>query len=65
MSDRRYAKVEKTGQIISPVPATEILGEIYDILEERGKKFLTRNSKCPCGSGVRFKRCHGKSVKFT
>jgi len=22
-----------------------------------GRAFLSRNSKCPCGSGLRFKRC--------
>ena len=26
-------------------------------LGERGQKFLGRNTKCPCGSGRRFKRC--------
>jgi len=62
MSDRKYQKFEKTGQIISRIPDNEIPGEIYDIMEHQGKPFLTRNSRCPCGSGLRYKKCHGKSL---
>lgn len=61
MSDRKYVKLDN-GQIISPIPEAEIPGEIYDIMEHTGKKFLTRNSRCLCGSGERFKNCHGKGV---
>lgn len=26
-------------------------------------KTITSNSRCPCGSGKRFKNCHGKEAK--
>jgi len=62
MSERSYKKLEN-GQIVSPIPVTEIPGDIYDALEYAGKKFLTWNSRCPCGSGKRYKRCHGIKLK--
>ncbi|MCV2509596.1 MAG: SEC-C metal-binding domain-containing protein, partial [Neisseriaceae bacterium] len=27
---------------------------------ERGEIYIGRNDPCPCGSGERFKDCHGK-----
>jgi preprotein translocase subunit SecA len=27
-----------------------------------GQKRLGRNAPCPCGSGRKFKRCHGKTA---
>ncbi|MEJ2354340.1 MAG: preprotein translocase subunit SecA, partial [candidate division WOR-3 bacterium] len=34
-------------------------------LEKEGKKIkdIARNDKCPCGSGKKFKKCHGKWLK--
>ncbi|MEJ2568010.1 MAG: preprotein translocase subunit SecA, partial [candidate division WOR-3 bacterium] len=34
-------------------------------LEKEGKKIkdIGRNDKCPCGSGKKFKKCHGKWLK--
>jgi len=31
-------------------------------LKKEGKKIkdIGRNDKCPCGSGKKFKKCHGK-----
>ncbi|MCK5667485.1 MAG: SEC-C domain-containing protein [Gammaproteobacteria bacterium] len=26
----------------------------------RGQKKIGRNEPCPCGSGKKYKRCHGK-----
>ena len=28
-------------------------------IEEKTKKKVGRNEKCPCGSGKKFKHCHG------
>lgn len=28
-----------------------------DLVTKTRRKFLTRNSLCPCGSGIRYKRC--------
>lgn len=46
-------------------PAPLSLGSIPDYLVERAvrsghRKWIGRNALCPCGSGRKFKRCHGK-----
>ncbi len=39
-------------------------GEIFDLVNEKMKgedgKAVGRNDLCPCGSGKKFKKCHGK-----
>lgn len=62
MSEKHALVYLNNGQAVRPIPSAEIPGEIYDIIEHTGKKFLTRNSRCPCGSGKRYKKCHGKEV---
>jgi preprotein translocase subunit SecA len=32
-------------------------------MKGRGMKDIGRNDRCPCGSGKKFKKCHGKWVK--
>ena len=34
-------------------------GNEQEIKEERSEKKVGRNEKCPCGSGKKFKHCHG------
>ena len=34
-------------------------GNDQEIKEERSEKKVGRNEKCPCGSGKKFKHCHG------
>ncbi len=29
-------------------------------MTKRGKRKIGRNEPCPCGSGKKFKRCHGR-----
>lgn len=46
-------------------PAPLSLGSIPNFLLKRAvcaghRKWIGRNALCPCGSGRRFKRCHGK-----
>ena len=31
-----------------------------EVLEKKSEKKVGRNEKCPCGSGKKFKHCHGK-----
>jgi preprotein translocase subunit SecA len=33
----------------------------YDTMKKEGKK-IGRNDPCPCGSGKKFKKCHGKYI---
>ena len=30
-----------------------------EIIENKSEKKIGRNEKCPCGSGKKFKHCHG------
>ena len=34
--------------------------EKKDIVESKSDKKVGRNEKCPCGSGKKFKHCHGR-----
>lgn len=55
----------------SDIPKTRIdelqlLGEQYaesritSHMRQHGKSKIGRNEKCPCGSGLKYKKCHGK-----
>ncbi len=39
--------------------------QVIDNLKKEGKgiRSIGRNSRCPCGSGKKFKKCHGKWLK--
>ena len=52
----------KTEQIVKEIPWETLPTNIQEMLKANGKKFITRNSKCCCGSGRRFKRCCGKEI---
>ena len=52
-------KVSGTGLEAKPMPAT---GLQYTAADESGVKTtgeVSRNAQCPCGSGKKYKRCHG------
>ena len=34
--------------------------ETKDLTEELSDKKIGRNNPCPCGSGKKYKQCHGK-----
>lgn len=54
-SDRMYLEVY--GKMLElPVMNLDVLGELL----ERGK--IGPNEKCPCGSGKKFKKCHGRQI---
>ena len=40
------------------IDITEILG-----MPKKAPKKIERNEKCPCGSGKKYKKCHGKKDK--
>src|SRR5690348_664960 len=31
-------------------------------MRQQGKRKIGRNEPCPCGSGIKFKRCHGNVI---
>ena len=39
-------------------------GETFDLVNEKMKgengEVIGRNDLCPCGSGLKYKKCHGK-----
>jgi uncharacterized protein YecA (UPF0149 family) len=43
---------------IVPIDPANLSAANRALLECHGTVTVTRNSKCPCGSGKRFKRCH-------
>jgi len=44
-------------QAIRPVPLEQIPAAILLELRKLGKTWITKNTRCPCGSGKRFKAC--------
>ena len=44
-------------QVINAIPIENLSLHVRAQMLATGRAFVTRNSKCPCGSGKRFKRC--------
>jgi uncharacterized protein YecA (UPF0149 family) len=55
----RSLQLRQTGGHTRAVRITSLTAKIRKKLQDapRGVALLTRNGKCPCGSGRRFKRC--------
>lgn len=47
--------IHSGSQLIKPIDPKYITAETRE--QMKGKRFLTRNSSCPCNSGRRYKRC--------
>lgn len=45
------------GTAVRPVDASRIPPEVAGLMRAQKREWVSRNSKCPCGSGKRFKRC--------
>jgi hypothetical protein len=45
------------GTIIKPIDPKNLSPRVLAMLEASGVAYVTRNSRCPCGSGKRFKAC--------
>ena len=57
-------KIQNQYQILQKVRSVEVYSRQYPV-DQKGQpcqKTPSRNSPCPCGSGKRFKRCHGKGL---
>ena len=48
------------GTFFRPVDPRTLGPEGQRFVVENNVPPISRNSSCPCGSGKRFKRCHGK-----
>lgn len=45
------------GSIVNAIDPKNLSKKVLEMIVGSGKSFITRNSRCPCGSGKRFKRC--------
>ncbi|QDH13774.1 preprotein translocase subunit SecA [Formicincola oecophyllae] len=46
---------------LSPAPASSSqAGDVDEATVAQWRQHLARNAPCPCGSGVKFKHCHGR-----
>jgi hypothetical protein len=54
----RRSAAPSTPQIIEPVPE-EVAENIFRAVFAPPVYRAPRNSPCPCGSGMKFKHCHG------
>jgi uncharacterized protein YecA (UPF0149 family) len=50
-------KQNRYGTIVKPIDPKTLPDRILFKIMGSRKHYVTRNSKCPCGSGKRFKRC--------
>jgi hypothetical protein len=46
-----------SGTVVHPIPIENLSDRVRTQVVNTGKGWVTRNSRCPCGSGKRFKRC--------
>ena len=56
---KELKKMNKGQTIFRPVKPDEYSEDVQKDILNRGSVVVSRNSKCPCGSRKRFKRCHG------
>ena len=49
--------VAPAGTIENCIPLEGLTPRVRAMVQATGKGRVTRNSRCPCGSGKRFKRC--------
>lgn len=56
------ADVKKAMEISHKEIASRTMGIQFNEFDEvrRGGKKIGRNEPCPCGSGMKYKNCHGK-----
>lgn len=53
-----YKGVAISLNLVAEKPGIDILNENV----ESSTKKVGRNEPCPCGSGKKFKKCHGKTM---
>ncbi len=57
---RRPTPMTFTGPNQGAAPAGEEAGKVKTVVRDQPK--VGRNEPCPCGSGKKYKKCHGMSV---
>jgi SEC-C motif len=51
-----------SGALLLAAPLLFILSLVGSGVSHRGPEAVSRNGPCPCGSGKRYKHCHGSAV---
>lgn len=46
--------------VYSPTGVTEEVQKLEPVVPKLARANVKRNSLCPCGSKIKYKRCHGK-----
>lgn len=54
---RRLLRKPIRGRVVRPINLEKLSPRVRSMIQKAGVPWLTRNSRCPCGSGRRFKRC--------
>ena len=44
-------------EFLKPINLNNLSPQVRKMVEKTGRGYITRNSRCPCGSGKRFKKC--------
>jgi len=55
--DKKFLKRFDDGAVVKPIRLEFLSPRVRKMVAETGKGWVSRNSKCPCGSGKRFKAC--------
>lgn len=65
-SRARYEKANKDLNFFATSQLRQFQDTVHEFVQEHaaeadvGRRKVGRNEPCPCGSGRKFKRCHGK-----
>lgn len=54
---RKRMSAEEFEQFVKPIDPANLQPKVREMLKRTGSAQVSRNSRCPCGSGKRFKRC--------
>ena len=62
MSKLQVSRTDDTGATAAGKPAPDAAPEKPKVQPVRVEKTVGRNGACPCGSGKKFKNCHGANA---
>ncbi len=59
----KHRIVKRISVGFKPLDPNDLPTGILTLMHRHGKRYITRNSRCLCHSGKRFKKCCGINVK--
>ena len=60
MEEQRRQEAERLAQMQQLSHADDDTAAAESIAEQTGDRKVGRNDPCPCGSGKKYKQCHGR-----